>query len=131
MKSNCIKVLSFLCLVLFLVQVVFGYSNNYEKSNLNSICATVSLETEPIRHAHNPIESVTDTSEQEEKEGSQKSQESQESEENEETEELEVVSDNLANQQYSFQFSEMNYYYLFKPSEGISKEQYYPPECKV
>jgi hypothetical protein len=117
--------------MLFLVQVVFGYSNNYEKSNLNSICAIVSFGTEPNRHAHNPIESGTDTSEQEEKEGSQKSQESQESEENEETEELEVVSGNSANQQYSFQFSEMNYYYLFKPSEGISKEQYYPPECKV
>ena len=114
--------------MLFLVQVVFGYFNNYEKSNLNSTCAIVSLGTESNRHAHNPIESGTDTSEQEEKEGSQ---ESEENEENEETEELEVVSDNLANQQYSFQFSEMNYYYLFKPSEGISKEQYYPPECKV
>ena len=133
MKASCTKVLSFLCLILFLVQVIFGYSNNYEKSNLNSICAIVSLGTESNRHAHNP-KSGTDTPEQEEKEGSQESQDSEENEENEEneeTEELEVVSSNLANQQYSFQFSDMNYYYLFKPSEGISKEQYYPPECKV
>ncbi len=125
MKYNCTKVLSFLCLMLFLVQVVFGYSNNYEKSNLNSICAVVSSGTETNRDAHNPIESSTDNSEQEEKE------ESQESEENKETKEIEVISASLASQQNSFQFSEMNYYYLFKPSEGIRKEQYCPPKCKV
>ena len=97
------------------MQVVFGYSNNDEKSNLNSICVIVSSGTEPN----------TDTLEQDEQE------ESQESEENEETEELEVSSSNLANQKECLQFSDMNYYYLFRPSEGIIKEQYYPPQCKV
>ena len=115
MKASCTKVLSFLCLILFLVQVVFGYSNNDDKSNLNSICAIVFSGTE----------SNTDTPEQEEQE------ESQESEENEETEELEVSSSNVANKKECLQFSDMNYYYLFRPSEGIIKEQYYPPQCKV
>lgn len=118
MKASCTKVLSFLCLILFLVQVVFGYSNNDDKSNLNSICAIVFSGTE----------SNTDTPEQEEQE---ESQESEESEENEETEELEVSSSNVANKKECLQFSDMNYYYLFRPSEGIIKEQYYPPQCKV
>ena len=123
MRSNCTKYLFILCLILFSVQVTFLYANIAEKSNPRFTFE--SIFTENNNDGYNPFESSTDYPEQEEQE------ESQESEENEETEELEVVSDNLANQQYSFQFSEMNYYYLFKPSEGISKEQYYPPECKV
>lgn len=121
MKSSCTKVLSFLCLILFLVQVIFGYSNNDEMSNLNSICAVV----------FSGIEPNTDTPKQEEQEEQAESQESQESEENEETEELEVSLSNLANQKECLQVSDMNYYYLFRPSEGIIKEQYYPPRCKV
>ena len=123
MQSICTKYMSLLCLILFSVHVIFLYANIAEKSNPRF--AFESILTESNTDGYNPFESSTDYPEQEEQE------ESQESEENEETEEHEVVSDNLANQQYSFQFSEMNYYYLFKPSEGISKEQYYPPECKV
>jgi len=121
MKSTCTKYLSSLCLILFSVQVIFLYGNSYEKSNPTF----ASILTESRNDGCNPFESSSDNPEQEEQE------ESQESEESEEGNELEVLSDDLYGQQSDFQFSELNYYYLLKSSDGINNEQYYPPEYKI
>ena len=125
MKPNFTKYLSLICLLLFSVQVVLLYANNALLSNLSTASMPTLFMYEPNKEVHNPIESSTDNPEQEEKE------ESQESEENEETEELEVSSSNVANQKECLQFSDMNYYYLFRPSDGINQEHYCPPECKI
>jgi len=125
MKPNFTKFLSFICLLLFSVQVVFLYANNAVISNLSTTSIYTSFMYEPNKEVHNPIESSTDNPEQEEKE------ESQESEENEESKELEVLSEGLICKKRTFPFSEMNYYYLLKPSEGINQEHYCPPECKI
>ena len=123
MRSNCTKYLFILCLILFSVQVTFLYANIAEKSNPRFTFE--SIFTENNNDGYNPFESSADYPEQEEQE------ESQESEENEESIELEVFSDDLSHQQTDFQLSQMNYCYLFKPSDGVNEEQYCPPECKV
>lgn len=123
MQSTCTKYLSLLCLILFSVQVTFLYANIAKKSNPRFTFE--SIFTENNNDGYNPFESSTDYLEQEEQE------ESQESEENEESNELEVFSDDLSHQQTDFQLSQMNYCYLFKLSDGVNEEQYYPPECKV
>ena len=123
MQSTGTKYLSLLCLILFSVQVIFLYANIAEKSNPRFTFE--STLTENNTDGYNPFESSTDYPEQEEQE------ESQESEENEGSNELEVFSDDLSDQQTDFQLSQMNYYYLLKPSDGVNEEQYCPPECKV
>ena len=123
MQSICTKYMSLLCLILFSVQVIFLYTNIAEKSNPRF--AFESILTESNTDGYNPFESSTDYPEQEEQE------ESQESEENEGSNELEFFSDDLSHQQTDFQLSQMNYYYLLKPSNGVNEEQYCPPECKV
>ena len=123
MHSTCTKYLYLLCLLLFSVQVIFLYANIAEKSNPRF--AFESILTENNTDGYNPFESSKDYPEQEEQE------ESQESEENEGSNELEVFSDDLSDQQTDFQLSQMNYYYLLKPSDGVNEEQYCPPECKV
>ena len=125
MKPNFTKYLSFICLLLFSVQVVLLYANNAVLSNLSTASIPTLFMYEPNKEVHNPIESSTDNPEQEEKE------ESQESEENEESKELEVLSEGLICKKRTFPCSKMNYYYLLKPSEGINQEHYCPPECKI
>ena len=119
MKYNCTKVLSCLCLMLFLMQVVFGYSNNYEKSNSSSIYAVVSSETESNRDAHNPFESSSDNPEQEEQE---------ESHDGEEGNELEVFSDDSHATKYAKSQIAPNYFYLFKLLADIFGEKFSPPD---
>ncbi len=123
MQSACTKYMSLLCLILFSVQVIFLYTNNSEKSN--PTIAFESILTAYNNDGYNPVESGTENPEQEEQE------ESKETEENEEGNELEVFSDELTSQQSKFQLSQMTYYYLLKPSDGIIQEQYCPPECKA
>ena len=127
MKPNCTKNLSLICLLLFSVQVLFLYANNAEISNLTTKSIFASVVYETNNEVHKPLQSGTDSPEPEQEE----KEESQENQENEESKELEVLSDDLNCNESTFIFTEMNYYYLLKPSDGINQEHYCPPECKI